>query len=472
MIRGGDIVAPTGPRRADLRVVDGLIAEVEASLKAEPGDTVIDADGLLVLPGIIDGHTHFELDTGKMQTLDDFEAGSGSAAAGGVTTYINFAPQQKKQSLVDAVKAERQKADGHTVVDYALHLSFGTPGDKWESELDQVVKMGVTSAKVYTTYTDTIYYTRDWDWYRLMQRSGAAGMLVMVHAENDDILKGRTEELLKQGKRSFQYHAAARPEIAEVEAVSRGLAFCRETGSPVYFVHLSSPESVSLVGDARSEGLPAFGEVCAHHLSLDDSEYESDQAPRFVMTPPLRPRATVNRLIQQVREGLIDASGSDHCGYGLSQRGSDKDFSAASPGIPGVETLWPVLYTSLVAEAGMPLAAAIDLVTAGPARVFGLWPVKGVIQPGSDGDIVLYDPSARGPLDERSLHSKAGFSPWNGRTVHGKVVRTLSRGTTVYREGTVTGDVGQGRFVPCAPFDVARARRGGAPTVASSARRT
>jgi dihydropyrimidinase len=458
LIRGGDVVAPTGLSRSDLRLVDGRIAAVELSLKPEGGETVIDADGLLILPGIIDGHTHFELDTGKMKTLDDFESGSASAAAGGVTTYINFAPQQKRQSLVEAVRFEQEKANGHSVVDYALHLSFGTPGANWESELAQVVEMGVTSAKIYTTYTDTIYYTRDWDWYRLMNRSGQAGMLVMVHAENDDVLKGGTEELLAQGKRSFQYHAASRPEVAEVEAVARGLVFCRDTGSPIYFVHLSSPESVSLVAEARLQGFPAFAEVCAHHLSLDDSVYATDQAPRFVMTPPLRSRATAQRLVEQVRDGLVDASGSDHCGYGLGQRGSDRDFSAASPGIPGAETLWPVLYTTLVAEGGMPLTSVLSLVTAGPARIFGIWPTKGAIQPGSDADIVLYDPNPKIPLDEQNLHSKAAFSPWNGRTLQGKVVRTLSRGRTVYLDGNVTGDACHGRFVTCARFDLARAR--------------
>jgi D-hydantoinase len=458
LIRGGNVLAPTGPGRRDIRLVEGRIAEVMPSLKPEGGETVIDADGLLVLPGIIDCHTHFELDTGKMRTLDDFESGAASAAAGGVTTYVNFAPQQKRQSLVDAVKVEQEKANGHTLVDYALHLSFGTPGDNWEAELTEVVAMGVTSAKIYTTYTDTIYYTRDWDWYQLMQRSGLAGMLVMVHAENDDIIKGRTEELLAEGKRSFQYHGAARPAIAELEAVARGLVFCHDTGSPIYFVHLSSPESVALVTQARSQGLPAFAEVCAHHLSLDDSAYATDQAARFVMTPPLRSLETVHQLVAQVAKGLVDASGSDHCGYGLSQRGSDRDFTAASPGIPGVETLWPVLYTSLVADAGLPLTLALDLVTAGPARIFGLWPRKGAILAGSDADLVLYDPSSRESLDGGKLHSKAGFSPWQGRQLYGKIVRTVCRGRTVYLEGQVIGDPTHGRFIPCAPFDLARTR--------------
>lgn len=456
LVRGGEVVSSGSRWRADVRVAGGRIVAVAASLEPEAADEVVDAAGLLVLPGIIDCHTHFQLDTGKMQTLDDFESGTASAAAGGVTTYINFAPQQRRQSLVRAIGAERAKADGHTLVDYSLHLSFGTPGDRWQEELSEVVAQGVTSAKIYTTYTDTIYHTRDWDWYRLMRVSGRAGLLVMVHAENDDILKGKTEELLASGLRSFRHHAEARPEVAEVEAVARGIAFCRQTGSPVYFVHLSCPASVDLVGRAAREGLPVLGEVCAHHISLQAGAYDTDQAFRYVMTPPLRSRAAMERLRSQVVGGLVDSMGSDHCGYALAQRGENADFTAASPGIPGVETLWLVLYTTLVAAGGMPVERAAELVTSRPADIFGLAPNKGRLDVGADGDLMLYDPSPGGELDESTLHSRAGYSPWHGLPVQGRVVRTVCRGRTVYRDGEVTGEASHGRFVRCAPFDPSR----------------
>jgi len=291
---------------------------------------------------------------------------------------------------------------------------------------------------------------------------------VMVHAENDDILEGQTEELLAAGRRSFQYHAAARPGVAEVEAVARGIAFCRDTGSPIYFVHLSCPESVDLVRRASEEGLPVLGEVCAHHVSLEDSWYGTDHANRFIMTPPLRSRAAMERLRSQVVAGEVDAMGSDHCGYTLAQRGDDVDFTAASPGIPGVETLWPVIYSSLVAEAGMPVEQAAELVTSRPADIFGLAPSKGRIEVGADGDMVLYDPAPRQELDESSLHSRAGYSPWNGMPIRGRVVRTISRGLTVYDGAEVAADFSHGRFVPCAPFRASRltwVRRGAAAAV-------
>ena len=386
LIVGGELVTPEGRRRAALRISRGVITEI-GELALRSGEEKIDASNLMVLPGIIDCHTHFALDTGKMQTLDDFESGSLSAAAGGVTTYINFAPQQRQEGLKEAFNRERTRASGHSTVDYALHLSFGSPGPGWQEELVELVELGVTSMKVYTTYKDTIYYTRDWDWYQLMRLSGRAGITVQVHAENDDIVAGKTADLLAQRETSFRHHASSRPVIAEIEAVSRGLAFCRDTGSPIYFVHLSSPDSVELVARARQDGLPAYAEVCPHHLTLEDSVYHSDLAPRFVMTPPLRDRGLVEGLRQLVSAGAVDAVGSDHCGYGLGQRGDGMDFTQASPGIPGVETLWPVTYSALVASGLCSLEEGLRLVTQGPASIFGLAPRKGSLRVGADADL-------------------------------------------------------------------------------------
>ena len=250
--------------------------------------------------------------------------------------------------------------------------------------MQEVVRRGASSMKVYTTYRDSIFFTRDFDWYRLMQRSGDEAIVVQVHAENDDILEGYRQELLDSGRTSFRYHAASRPEIAETEAVARGIAFARATGWPLYFVHLSSPDSVDLVERARQEGLPVFGEVCAHHISLDDSVYEGQTASRYVMTPPLRPKERTAALVRHVAAGRIQVIGSDHCGYSLAQRGSDLDFTQASPGIPGVETLWPVVYTALVASGAMDLVDAAKLVSLHPAQIFGLAPRKGALAVGAD----------------------------------------------------------------------------------------
>src|SRR5205814_815725 len=231
----------------------GTLVDLRAGLPAE--DPVIDAKGLLVLPGVVDPHTHLLLDTGTARTEDDFASGSASAAAGGVTTYLDFAPQLPGQTFAQALRARRELIDGRSHVDYGIHLNITHLREGWEGDLDELVDAGVTSAKIYTTYRDTIFYADDWTWYRLMERAGPAGFLVQVHAENDAIVEGMAKQLVGEGKRSLKYHAAARPAVAEAEAVGRGLLFSRATGSPVYFVHLSTPLSVDMISQARRGGV-------------------------------------------------------------------------------------------------------------------------------------------------------------------------------------------------------------------------
>src|SRR5579884_2700770 len=458
LVRGGEVLQRDGLVRADVHVRDGRVHAVGSALVPASGGRVLDADGLVVLPGVIDAHTHFALDTGRMATRDDYELGSASAAAGGVTTVINFAPQRPRQSLLAAVAAERAKAEGRSLVDYGLHVCVGVPGEGWERELDELAGVGVTSFKVHTTYRDTMFYTRDWDWYQLARACAVRDLLVMVHCENDDIVTGATEAQLSAGHRSFAWHAAARPAIAEVEAVARALTFCAETGFPTYLVHLTTAKSVELVTRGRELGLLVFGEVCAHHLALDDSVYAGPDASRFVMIPPLRSAHERAGLLDEVVDGRVHTLGSDHCGYSLEQRAGAEDFTAGSPGIPGVETLLPVAFTELSAR-GVPLEAIAGLLTMAPAAIFGLRG-KGELSTGFDGDLVLFDPAARRVLNERELHSAAGYSPWHGRELRGRVIATVCRGTVVYQEGAVRGAPGHGRFVPCERFSRERADAG------------
>ncbi|MGH2447091.1 MAG: dihydroorotase [Chloroflexota bacterium] len=450
LIRGAEAVLPGGRRRVNIRVSGETIAEIGPGLEPHPDDAVIDAEGLLALPGLIDAHTHFQFDSGTMQTRDDFEAGSASAAAGGITTIMNFAPQKRGQSLIEAADLERAKAEGHTLIDFGLHLSLGTPGPNWEAELRQAVDSGISSIKVYTTYRDTYYYTQQADWERLMERSGPAGMLVQVHAEDDDIVREHTRGLLDRGLRSLAYHGEARPGAAETAAVRRGVDLVRLTSSPLYFVHLSSPGSLEVLAEARAEGLWVYGEACPHHFTLPADLYETEDAARYIMTPPLRHRLDTLRLLRGVATGAVEVLGSDHCAYGLDQRGNLEDFTDCSPGIPGVETLWPIVYSDLVATGLTPLEDAVAMLSSHPADIFGL-PGKGRLVAGADADIVLYDPRPRKPLDEASLHSRAGYSPWHGRDIQGKVMRTIARGETVYQDGEIVGKRGRGRFLQCKP---------------------
>jgi len=455
LLRGGRVVTAGGERTADVLVEGDKIVEVGPDVHAD--GPVVDASGLLVLPGIVDPHTHLLLDTGTARTADDFSSGSASAAAGGVTTYLDFAPQLRSQTFAEALQARRRLIDGQSYVDYGLHLNITNLPPSWERDLDALVEAGVTSAKIYTTYRDTIFYADDWTWYRLMQRSGAAGLLVQVHAENDDIVEGTGRLLIDEGKRSLRYHSAARPGVAEAEAVARGLLFSRVTGSPVYFVHLSTPLAIDLVGEARQHGVAAIAETCPHYLVLDDSRYGQPDAARYVMTPPLRDAASQAQLWERLQRGDVQSIGSDHCGFALADREGIDDFTRVSPGIPGVETSLLLLYSFGVVARRLTLPDVVRLLSTNPAKIFGLWPRKGDLAPGFDADVVLFDPRPERVLAAAELHSRAGFSPYEGLTLTGRVKTTIVRGQVVYQEGEVVGKPDFGRFQHCQPFDPAAA---------------
>lgn len=448
------MVTPSGAAAADVLIEGGRIKAVGQGLPTGGAGEVIDAGGLLVLPGVIDVHTHFALDTGSGRTADDFVTGTASAAAGGVTTYINFATQHPGENFQQAIAAVRRQAEGGSHVDFGLHLNVTRLDPGWERDLDEVVDGGVSSAKVYTTYKNSVFYVDDWTIYRLMQRSGPSGLLVQIHAENDDMLAGRRRELEAAGETALRFHAASRPPEAESEAVSRGIFFSRATGSPIYFVHLSSPLSVDLVSEARERGLCTLAETCPHFLCLDDGVYEGPDAARYLMTPPIRSRDFQLGLWDRAGRGLIDSVGSDHCGYSLAQRGATEAFTqVSSPGIPGTETVLPLLYSFGVAAGRLSLPDLVRLTSSGPARIFGLWGRKGNLAEGFDADVVLFDPTARGPLRDEELHSAAGFTPFAGLELAGRVRTTISRGRVVYDGGVVKGPSDWGRYLERRPFD-------------------
>lgn len=447
LIQGGTVVTGAGERRADVRCSGEQIAALAAQLEPEPGEDVIDAQGCLVLPGVVDAHTHLWLEG---QTADDPASATAAAAVGGVTTCVDFCVQHAGETFTEAAQAARERTAGSACVDFAFHLTVTRLFDGWEADLQRLVAGGVSSAKVYTTYKGTVFYADDHTILRFMERSGEAGLLLQIHAESDELLEGAKRELLGAGKTGLEYHGAARPAVAEEEAVSRGLFFSRVTGSPIYFVHLSSPRSVDLVSEAKAAGRTAFAETCPHFLCLDDSAYAGADALRCLMTPPLRPRQLVDGLWRRLLDGAIDAIGSDHCGFSLDQRGSSRRFDEVNPGIPGLETSLPLLFGRIETP------RLVALLSENPARIFGLHPRKGNLAPGADADVVVFDPRARGPLRDAEIHSRARFTPFAGQELMGRVRTTISRGRVVYDRGELRSDPSWGQFLACEPFHAQR----------------
>ncbi|MFQ5857317.1 MAG: dihydropyrimidinase [Anaerolineae bacterium] len=453
LIKNGTLVTEAGSVPADLRIENETIQSLGAGLPTRPGDEVIDAEGCYVMPGMIDPHVHFRLRVGEYLTVDDFAAGTRSAACGGVTTIIDFVSEHVQDSLLKGLDERLAEMEGQLHVDAGLHITVVNLDRGQDAELAQVAERGVTSIKVYTTYRPGGFYCDDDTWYRTLALAKELGMLVIVHAENDTIVEETKARFVAEGKSGLRYHPASRPGLAELEAINRGLFLAQQADdAPIYFVHMSVGQSPGLVAAARARGQPAMGEACTHHLLLNEEDYAREPA-RYFMTPPLRAAADQAALWDALMQGHIDVISTDHCAYPQERRLEDNDFRSASPGVPGVETRLMLMYTAGVAAGRISVNRLVQLLGTNPARIFGLYPRKGTLTPGADADVVIYDPREAWTLTDDDLHSNAGFTPYAGMAIQGRVRTTISRGHIVWHEGEFRGDPGHGRFLKRDGFD-------------------
>lgn len=458
IIQGGKVVLPDGTVQADLLIKGEQIAGIMARADPQPDDTVIDATGLLVLPGIIDAHTHIQLDTGIYQTADNWETSTRAAAAGGVTTVIDFANQIKGKPFADALAA-RQAEAAPSLIDYTFHMVILEPAhdlQQLEEDLEGLLGLGITSLKLFTTYRPNYYLddARLWHIFQAMPSS----MTAMVHCENDSLVTDATQRLIEQGKIGWHHHAESRPEEAEIEAVNRvmNLATLPTGRSKIYVAHCSASHSVFDIKQYRDRGYEFYCETCPQYLLLDDSVYAGDRPEHFILQPPLRHKDNPRYLREFVQSSMVDVISTDTCDYSLAQKQANHDFTRTPGGLPGVETLLPLIYTLFCDDLKEPVAKIIDLMTANPALIFGLYPRKGILAAGSDADIVLYDPVPEGTINHTDLHYVAGYSPYQGMRTKGKVRMTLSRGEIIYHDGKFPGKPGRGRFIPGKPFSPTR----------------
>lgn len=450
LIRNGTLVTAEGMWRADLRVEGERIAAV-GDLAPYPGEPVVDAGGCLVLPGLVDPHVHIALDTGIYRTDDDWFIGTRVAAFGGVTTVIDFATQFRGQTLEEALAARLEEARDRAVVDYALHMMITDLPPGKEGELAKLVERGVAGIKLYTTYRPN-YYADDATLLRLLRAAGAVGLITMVHCENDAIVSEAVERLKAEGRTGLREHGRSRPPFAEVEAVHRVLFLAAEARAPVYIVHCSTARSVDLVHEAAQRGQLAFAETCPQYLLLDETAYEGPHPEWYILQPPLRPLAERAGLWERLHRGWIAAIGTDHCDYALRQKTATGSFLTTPGGLPGLETMLPLLYTYGVLEGRIGWPDLVRLCATNPAKLFGLYPRKGTLMPGADADLVLYDPEPEEGISAARLHGVAGYTPYEGWRVRGRVRMVMARGQVIVEEGNFRGEPGGGRFVPARPF--------------------
>jgi dihydropyrimidinase len=446
LVRGGTLVTSQGLLEADLLAQGERVKAIGHGLPEFHDTRVVDAEGCYVLPGVIDSHTHIQLDTGVYQTPDDWFIGTRAAACGGVTTVVDFATQFPGQTLREAVEARLAEAE-KAVIDYGFHVMVTDlpPGE--EDTLAELIELGTPSVKLYTTYRPN-YYADDATILRLLTACADLGLLPLIHCENDDLVTAQTEALVAAGETSWRHHGRSRSALAEQEAVQRMLFLAKAADCPVHICHCSTARSVALVAEARYKGQLATCETCPQYLLLDNTAYEGSEPWRYILQPPLRAPGEPERLWALIETGAADGIATDHCDYTKAQKLAQNDFTQTPGGLPGLETTLSLLVTYGVMEGRLTWPQLVDLLSVSPARLWGLWPRKGALQPGADADLVIYDPQPEGMIRADQLHHLAGYTPYEGMDVQGRVRATVSRGRVIYREGRFMGREGHGQFVP------------------------
>ncbi|MFE1436331.1 dihydropyrimidinase [Streptomyces griseoaurantiacus] len=454
VVRGGLVITASDELHADVLIEDGRIAALAASgtpaAEAFTAERTLDATGKYVLPGGVDGHTHMEMPFGGTYASDTFETGTRAAAWGGTTTIVDFAIQSVGGALREGLDAWHAKAEGNCAIDYGFHMIVSDVTEDTLKEMDLLVDEGVTSFKQFMAYPG-VFYSDDGQILRAMQRAAGNGGLIMMHAENGIAIDVLVGQALARGDTDPRFHGEVRRALLEAEATHRAVRLAQVAGAPLYVVHVSAREALAELARARDEGLPVFGETCPQYLFLStDNLAEPDfEGAKYVCSTPLRPREHQAALWRGLRTDDLQVVSTDHCPFcftGQKELGRG-DFSKIPNGLPGVEHRMDLLHQAVV-EGRLSRRRWIELACAAPARMFGLYPRKGTLAPGSDADLVLYDPHAEQVLSAASHHMNVDYSAYEGRRITGRVDTVLSRGEPVVTEGKFTGRAGHGRYLP------------------------
>lgn len=448
LIKNGSVVQPGGVSVADVYVGDTSITAIGPNL-AERADKVIDASRKYVIPGGIDVHTHLDAPVGGTVSSDDFETGTLAAAFGGTTCIIDFATQSKGQSLREAYDLWRDKAS-KAAIDYGLHMIVVDIADGRIGEIDELIDEGVTSFKLFTAYPGSLMVD-DATILQVMLRTGKKGGLVAVHAENGSAIDYLVRQALAEGRTAPIDHALTRPVIAEAEAVHRVIALARIADVPVYIVHVSSAEALGEISRSQKQGVRVFGETCPQYLFLtkDDLRRPAFEGAKFVLTPPLRERDDQEALWKGLIDGTLQVVSTDHCPFSFAsqKRAGINDFTKIPNGGPGIENRLQLLYHYGVNQEKFSIGRWVELVSTNPAKLFGLYPRKGVLQPGSDADIVIWDPEQKYTISAKTHHMRVDYSMYEGMTVRGNAETVISRGEIIVDQSTWFGAAGRGRYL-------------------------
>ncbi|TXC90502.1 dihydropyrimidinase [Metabacillus litoralis] len=455
LIINGKIVTATDYYKADILIENEKIAAIGKKLNTDV-DEVIDAKGAYLLPGGIDPHTHLDMPFGGTVTKDDFETGTIGAAFGGTTTVIDFCLTNKGEPLKNAIKAWHDKSVDKAVIDYSFHLMIGEINDEVLSELPSIIdNEGISSFKVFMAYKN-VFQADDGTLYRTLETAKKLGALVMVHAENGDVIDYLTKKALAEGKTEPIYHALTRPPEIEGEATGRAAKLTELTNSQLYVVHVSCQDALEKIAEARSKGIDVWGETCPQYLVLDKTYLEKPnfEGAKYVWSPPLRDKHHQDVLWKALKSGELQTIGSDQCSFDFDGQKSlgKSDFTKIPNGGPMIEDRMSILFSEGVKKGRITLNQFVDITSTRAAKLFGLFPKKGTIAVGSDADIVIFDQNVERTISAKTHHLAVDYNAFEGMKVTGEPISVLSKGEFVVKNKAFVGKAGKGKFLKRAKY--------------------
>lgn len=446
LLKGGKLVLENELIYGDLRIIDDKIYEIKENLEPLADEKVIDVTDKLVMPGIIDGHVHYKMAIEKMYTIDNFETGSRSALAGGVTTVVDFADAISGKSLVESLHHRINEASRHSFVDHTFHMAIDGKTEVTIKDLLEVRKAGVNSIKVYTTYSMIMDYDKI---FSLMLLAKEADLIVSIHAEDNETLFKKKSELIQSGRVGVEYYGESRPVEAEVYSIRKIVDFCESNDVWVHIMHVSSGSAASIISDAKKRGVKISAETCPQYLMLNDSKYVGENKAFYTISPPLRNEEERLKLLDFYYKNTFNYVTTDHCAFSALQKEYSDKFYEISGGMPGTETLLPIMYHCSINMGGMSVVSLSNLLSTNTARKFGLYPQKGALNVGADADILVFNPEKEVCLSNEKTFSASDYTPFDGFSVKGMPEITILRGEIVFENGSFPKGDAKGKFVSC-----------------------
>jgi len=454
LIKNGTVVTAEAEIRADLLIDGEKIAALGQGLD-DRADTIVDASGRYLLPGGVDNHVHFGLPfQGTRSAGCDT---SPAAVAGGTTTIVDFVSQPAGMGLLEAAEKQRKEQfDGRCTPDYAFHAMIQDHGEGTFADIPRLPEIGISTLKMFMAYRGSNNYCEDRIVLRATAAAAAAGILPMIHAENSDIVDYCAGQLVAQGKLDPRYHGQSRPALAEAECINRAIAIARTVGSPVYFVHVSAAMGAEILRQQIAAGARVFGETCPQYLCLSEAEMDKSgfEGAKFVCSPPLRSLSDQEALWQAVRAGSLHTLATDHCAFNFAEQkmAAGGDFTRIPNGLPGVQHRLHLLWSFGVSAGRLSPSRAVDLLATMPAKLNGIYPQKGALQPGSDADLVVFDPDYRGVFRLQECLEGVDYTPYQGLPQLGRAEQVYLRGRLAAQEGRLAAGEGEGRYVFSKPY--------------------